>query len=165
MKKNKNITFLDELLINEFGEKGTPDREEFEKSSDRFRLKVKINEMYKKVIRSKKESVLEDYEPYDAKDAVTEVDNYFFTFEYLDLYKHTVQEINASLFHIENNCDLSSKKLIKLQKIVEETNKSYDLYRKEERVIQTEEEAEAYAGKLASIFKFLEQVIELSENN
>jgi hypothetical protein len=167
MTKKKNITFLEELIEELLGEKGTRERDKFDKESKSFRLGVNLKEMLKN-IQNKRQEILKDeaveFEPYDPKDAVTKIDNYFFTFEYLDLYKVTIQEINANIYHIINNCNLPSKQLSKLNTIVEEANGTYDSYRKEEKVIKTEKEAEEYSEHLSSIYKLLEQAIELFEN-
>jgi DNA-binding XRE family transcriptional regulator len=55
MKTNNKETFLDSLISEKIGEKGTPDREEFERNSDAFILGIKIKEARKNAKMTQKE--------------------------------------------------------------------------------------------------------------
>ncbi len=48
MKKNPNLTPLSELIDDEFGERGTPEREEYERGFEEFKLGFMIQEARKK---------------------------------------------------------------------------------------------------------------------
>lgn len=48
MKKNPNLTPLSELIDNEFGKRGTPEREEYERGFEEFKLGFMIQEARKK---------------------------------------------------------------------------------------------------------------------
>jgi DNA phosphorothioation-dependent restriction protein DptG len=99
-----------------------------------------------------------EYEPYDVKDAVTEVDNYFFTFEFLEYYKSTIQGISANFYHITNNVDLPTNELEELKILVEEAEKTYESFRLKEKVLSTEKDAEEYAAHLGNVFKLTDEI-------
>lgn len=48
MKKNPNLTSLSDLLDKEYGKRGTPEREEYERGFEEFKLGVMIQEARKK---------------------------------------------------------------------------------------------------------------------
>jgi len=48
MKKNPNLTSLSELIEKEYGERGTPKREEYERGFEEFKLGYLIQEARKK---------------------------------------------------------------------------------------------------------------------
>ncbi len=47
MKKNNNLTSLSDYLNEEYGERGTPTREEFEEGFEAFKLGVMLQELRK----------------------------------------------------------------------------------------------------------------------
>ncbi len=58
MKKNKNITTLDELLDNKYGKTGSEAREQWEQEFEAFRLGVMIEEARKKLNLTQEELAL-----------------------------------------------------------------------------------------------------------
>jgi HTH-type transcriptional regulator / antitoxin HipB len=55
MKKNKNITTLDELLDNKYGERGSIKREKWEQDFEAFKLGVLLEEARKKLNMTQEE--------------------------------------------------------------------------------------------------------------